>query len=677
VRADGGPSGVRVVVDPVDLMRVATTLGDAAADGSAVAGKVDHASLPEMPASVAGVVRSGVDNVATLLDAQSPALQEGMKELRVRALWAEISARMELNQPLTDAQLQQFLLYMRDGAMVDYATPYQRARAGEYIGERYRDTYKQPEQLIELADILRGSGSDADFAGAFIEAFGAENMANVPRVIQAMEWGPILAGSTTDAFYDHELANDLMLDGYGLDRNPLELLSGFSMALASATYAGKLTRETERELAYDEDSWAVSQLLHGNHVFGAEFLRDIFHSGVVAEIGRRSVISAGGGADMTSYAPIGGRSGDGIPTDQVQLIMAALERNDAAVALALTDPVPEQFQIGLYLEGRDDPLEILYDQNRFWDDDGERLARMYESGQDFLRDSGNADLGGRDNIGRANELSLSLIDRTLNSDYEDLDRMTHVLARDLSAHHMDSLHISAGAADLEDADGGAPGWVDPEDGYRLNLNVEQMTDLFREISDVPEANEALLAGAAQYQERLIGGGAQAGQGFGWAREVGGFDAAVMAANDLENQEDFDASNERHRLVFSFLHNATSLIEHPGVGIPVGIGLDQLEHMTEGDIRDLIEKDGRAESAIMNQMHAAIVHGFEQNGELTNIPARLADDDGNLRPYSSLDDYDRAYFNRWASTNGDLDLVVREAFQNADQTRDNVFELLVR
>jgi hypothetical protein len=661
----------RIVVDPADLRRVSTTLGDAAADGSAVAGRIEGASLPEMPASVAGVVRSGIGDASALIDSQTSALQEGVKELRVRALWAEISARLELNQPLTDAQLQQFLLYMRDGSMVDYATPYQRALAGKYIGERYRDTYKQPEALIELADILRGSGSDADFAGAFIEAFGAENMANVPRVIQAMEWGPILSGSTSDAFYDHELANDLMLDGYELDRDPLELLSGFSMALASASYAGTLTRTTERTLAYDEDSWAVAQLLHGNHVFGAEFLRDIFHSGVVAEIGRRSVISAGGGADMTSYAPIGGTRGDGIPTDRVQLILDALERNDEAVALALTDPVPEQFQIGLYLDGRDDPIEILYETNRFWDDDGERLARMYETGQDYWRHPAHVDLE------RANGMSLSLIDRTLNSEYEDLDRMTHVLARDLSEHHMESLHISAAAADLTDADGGAPGWLDPEDGHRLNLNVDQMTDLFREIGDVEEANETLLAGAAAYQADLIGDGARSGEGFGWAREVGGFDAAVMAANDLENQEDFDASSERHRLVFSFLHNATSLIEHPGVGIPVGIGLDQLEHMTEPDIRDLIEKNGGAESAIMNQMHAAIVHGFEQNGELTNIPARLADDDGHLRPYSSLDDYDRAYFNRWASTNGDIDLVVREAFQNADQTRDNVFELLVR
>ena len=234
-------------------------------------------------------------------------------------------------------------------------------------------------------------------------------------------------------------------------------------------------------------------------------------------------------------------------------------------------------------------------------------------------------------------MSLTLIDRTLNGEYEDLDRMTHALANDLSENHVDSLHISAAAADLTDADGGRPGWLDPEDGYRLNLNVDQMTDLFREIGDVSEANEALLDGAARYQEQLIGEGARAGEGFGWAREVGGFDAAVMAANDLENQADFDASKERHRLVFSFLNNATSLIEKPGIGIPVGIGLDQLQHMTEPEIRDLIEKNGGAESAIMNEMHAAIVHGFEQNGELTNIPARLADDDGHLRPYSCLDD----------------------------------------
>ena len=73
----------------------------------------------------------------------------------------------------------------------------------------------------------------------------------------------------------------------------------------------------------------------------------------------------------------------------MELILNALERNDEAVALALSDDVPEEFQIGLYLDGRDDPLEILYETNRFWDDDGEQLARMYETGQDYLRDSGN------------------------------------------------------------------------------------------------------------------------------------------------------------------------------------------------------------------------------------------------------------------------------------------------
>jgi hypothetical protein len=663
----------RIVVDPLDLRRVATGLGGVAADGSAVAGKVGNASLPEMPASVAGVVRGGVADVSTLIEAQSPALQEGMKELRVRALWAEISARMELNQPLTDAQLQQFLLYMRDGSMVDYATPYQRGLAGKYIGERYRDTYTQPEQLIELADILRGSGSDADFAGAFIEAFGAENMANVPRVIQAMEWGPILSGSTSDAFYDNELANELMLDGYELDRDPLELLSGFSMALASATYAGRLTRETERALAYDEDSWAVAQLLHGNHVFGAEFLRDIFHSGVVAEIGRRSVISFGGGADMTSYAPIGGTRGDGIPTDQVQLILDALERNDEAVALALTDPVPEQFQIGLYLEGRDNPLEILYDTNRFWDDDGERLSRMYDSGVAYAHANGDLE--------RAYQMTDTLIDRTLHSE-ENHEVMTEALARDLADHHMENIHLSStasfsGAAQWIDVDGSGSEY---DNAYRLMFDKSDLTDLLREFSDNDEANETVLSAARDYQAHLILENTThpAGDGVVWAKQIGGFDGVLMNANDLERFEDFDADNARHRAAFSFLSSVTGAVQslHPAgaaAGIVTGPVLTAFEGATGPSLEDLIERNDGAREAITNQMHAAIVTGYHENGLLHGDAAPPASILVNGHLIDVRGDITPEQLNQllsWMENNGHVGDVVGDVFREADQARDN-------
>ena len=96
-------------------------------------------------------------------------------------------------------------------------------------------------------------------------------MADVPRVIQAMEWSGtmMMAGSGSDSLFDYELAQELGMDGYELDRDPVELLGGFSLALATATSSGQLSRTVERDLAFDEDRWAVAQLLHGDHRFGA------------------------------------------------------------------------------------------------------------------------------------------------------------------------------------------------------------------------------------------------------------------------------------------------------------------------------------------------------------------------------------------------------------------------
>ena len=111
----------------------------------------------------------------------------------------------------------------------------------------------------------------------------------------------------------------------------------------------------------------MAQLLHEG-TFGAEFLRDVFHNGVIAEIGREGGNRDWGRQEL-SYWPIGGHGDDQLSTDQKQIILDALERNPEAVALALSDRVPEEFQFGV-LDGEDDPIEILYDHMRP-DDDGE------------------------------------------------------------------------------------------------------------------------------------------------------------------------------------------------------------------------------------------------------------------------------------------------------------------
>ena len=57
----------RVVIDPADLRRVATSLADAAADARLVGVQLAKAELPEMPAGVAALVSSGIAEASTIL----------------------------------------------------------------------------------------------------------------------------------------------------------------------------------------------------------------------------------------------------------------------------------------------------------------------------------------------------------------------------------------------------------------------------------------------------------------------------------------------------------------------------------------------------------------------------------------------------------------------------------
>lgn len=655
----------RIVIDPVELRRVAGKLTDAGADASALAGRIRAVGLPEMPAEVVPVVQSAIDSAGSALSGQVSTFGMRAKELQARALWAEISARLERGLDLTGAQMSQFLAMMRDGTLLDYATPHQADLAGDYVGEHYRDLYRQPGHLIDLARILQANGLDADFSSAFIEAFGAENMANVPRVIQAMEWGDALlqTGSNNDPMVDTDLAVEMMLDGYELEEDPVALLSAFSLVLANATTSGQLSRQIEQELAYDEDTWAVSQLLHEGR-FGAEFLRDVFHNGVIAQIGRE------GGKEnpwyqSPSFWPIGGHGDDPLSTDQKQIILDALERNPEAAALALSDRVPEEFQFGV-LDGTDDPIAILYDHVN-WDDDGEQLARLYTAGVDYAND--HADFRS------AYQMTESLVDRTLRSDF-DIDRMTEALADDLADHHMENIHLSATVS----MPGGA-GYVEVngESAYRLIFDKQDLTDVMRELSDHEGANETFLAGARDYQAQLILENTRdVGGDVDWAKQVGGFDGLLMNANDLENIEDFDADNARHRLVFSFTNSVVGAVQslHPAgaaAGMVTGPVLTGLEDATGPSLEDLVLANGDAKELITNQMHAAIATGYHENRLLEGAlapPDRVLASNGHLldlRDSEMSDDQIRQLL-LWLEQ--DTGAVTQEAFEAADQARDN-------
>ena len=672
---DAGYSG-RVVADPVELRAGATRFEDAASELQSLSGRVGCRRLPELPPEIVGRVQSELTSVSTLLASASTPYTNDAKELRVRALWAEISAAGGTVDGLSADQLRQFREWMADGTMLDYATPDQRRTAGFLVGQMYQGNYKDPEKLLELAAIMRANGSDAQFAGAFIDEFGASRFADIPRVLQAMEWGEAMTmsgGTLSDPMVDDDLARQFWMDGYRYEGDTGALLEGFSMALAAATTTpGALSRTTQRELAYDEDAWAVAQLLQEG-TFGPEFLRDVFHNGVIAQIGKEGGNANWGQQDYTRW-PLGSNTDDPLSVDQKQIIMDALERNPEAIALAFSDPVPEEFQFGV-LQGEDDPIKILYDHMPPADDDAaEQFARMYTSGVDWANEAGELE--------QAYGMTESMIDRTLNSDYGPKDPLTEALAQDLADHHMENIHLSSTASFS-----GGPQWIDIDGGgseyenaYRLMFEKGDLTDLLREFSDDDEMNETILAGARDYQAELILDNTRepAGDSVVWAKQIGGFDGVLMNANDLENIEDFDADNARHKAVFSFLSSVTGAVQSlnpagAAAGVVTGPVLSYFEGATGPSVEELLSLNDGAREALTNQMHAGIVAGYHENGLLDGEAAPPAAGLDSGRLIDLRGDVTPEQVNQllsWMENNRAVGDVVGDVFREADQARDN-------
>ena len=161
-------------------------------------------SLPEMPAAMVGEVSSAIQSVRSSIAGELSGIREAAVELTRRALWAEIADKLASGTDLSDSQLREFNAWLMDGSMLRYANSYQAGLAGDFVGAAYRDTFRNPEDLIELAQILRGSQQNSAgealeaFSASFVESFGADNMSAVPRVIQAMEWSHVINNSFSD-----------------------------------------------------------------------------------------------------------------------------------------------------------------------------------------------------------------------------------------------------------------------------------------------------------------------------------------------------------------------------------------------------------------------------------------------------------------------------------------------
>ncbi|HEY3181624.1 MAG TPA: hypothetical protein VGJ77_02220 [Gaiellaceae bacterium] len=674
----------RVVVNPLDLRRGASRLRDASKELTVVARALAGVGLPEMPAGVAAHVEGGIASARSLLDGNAPQLADGSVELERRALWAEIADRLDAGYPLSGTQLKEFVSWMKDGTLLRFATPHEAASAGRYLGVLYRGNFKHPDRLIELAQILRAGETWADpaalreFSGAFVESFGAQNLVEVPRVIQAIEWSHVINGSFSPQ-ERHVLA--VVAREWGdrdLEQDPVDdLLAPFAVALANATYSGRLTRTTEDAIAHDEDTWATAQLLTKG-TFSTHFLLECFQTGVVQKIVEHSRWegTAAGLGEEPHDAPYSlGRfweHGDheGVPYDTKQIVLAALARNPEAAQLALTTPLAgvEVFDRVGQQHAVTSPVRLLYDHGRF-DDDGRAFGSAYTAAVDSYLAPGTAP----HELDAGNKLTLAVLDRVIHGDRDDLGGVTDALASDLASHHLAALHEDAATNAATDHDGGIAGYIDPEVDHRIHLSRAEIVDTLSKVTGRDDAGRAFLTGAAHYQADSIAEGTTAAPTFegdySWAHRAGAFDKLLMEAGDVNRLHDFHDAQEQQRMVVGFMNDVVSLVKvNPVAGVAIHHGIDAIGDSMAPSADELMKDNDRAHAVVQNGLTAAIVKGYADHGhiDLSGAEQRHLVRGGSLVSYNELDGIPRGRFEDWMNNDPDVSRIVHEALQDSSR-----------
>jgi hypothetical protein len=683
----------RVVVNPLELRRGASRLRDASKELTVVARALAGVGLPEMPAGVAAQVEGGIASARARLDGNAPRLADGAVELERRALWAEIADRLDAGYPLTGTQLKEFVAWMKDGTLLRYATPHEAANAGRYLGVLYRGNFKHPDRLIELAQILRAGETWAEpealreFSGAFVESFGAQNLVEVPRVIQAIEWSHVINGSFGPQ--ERHVLDDVAREwgDRDLEQDPVDdLLAPFAIALANATYSGRLTRTTEDAVAHDEDTWATAQLLTKG-TFGTHFLLECFRTGVVQKIvdhSRWDGTAAGLGEEPHDAPYSLGRfweHGDhrGVAYDTKSIVLDALARNPEAARLALTtdlhgvqvyDRVGQQHAVT-------DPLALVYEHGDF-DDDGAALGRVYVAATDHL----NADRSDLASVRQGSELARTGLKEMLEHDRDGMSAFKDGLATDLARHHIGDLFTSAAVNQWEGWD--TIGIGHAGDGSPLELSAPDLTETVRHLAERNSALTTLLDAGARHQAELIDEGTRYAPGSGhlaWASTIASFDAAVLNGTDLHRLDEFNAADARHQAVVGFFKSVVDgvvRIENPVAGAAAHSLIDKgFEDAFPGpSIEHVVEDDTRARSLMTNAFRAAVVTGYYDHGHMAHVepPHGLASD-GKLVSYGSLKGQALWDFSQWMHTNDDVRNVVEPALgQASDALSDRDIDL---
>jgi hypothetical protein len=674
--ADGGG---RIVINPADLRRGSNRLRHLSGELKLAGNRLRAAPVPETAPPADGVP-TAVHALGARIDTLVQPLADSATELDRRALWAEIADQLIPGATLSGSQLAEFMAGLRDGTMIRYAEPWQAELAGEWLGRTFRDGYKVPAQVMRLADLLQANAVYDDvhgmFMAGFIHEFGAQRLVDMPRVIQAMEWTQALSAPLylRDHDVDTELGFKLGMDGYELDRDPVGLLGSFSMALAVATYSGRLSRETERAVAYDEDTWAVSQLLYQGK-FGGTFLRDCFEHIAVPAIQREAAASMIGGPDPTAYFAIGGRDGHGptIPIDQKLLVLQALDRNPEAAMVTLSTPLEHPVYIASpWSDGQTrNPVAVLYAAR--WDDDGKLFAHIYTHATDYAQNNA-ATLG---TSVEGNRITLQLADRIIENYRGDLHPVVAAFVDDLVRHdHIHSLIDAAGSAgDQTDGDDTA-GFLDVS-SHRIYLNADEMQKLFVNLTHDSDADARLTSEIGKQQAAYIAGQVATNpdaSGY-WAHKIGSFNQLILNAHDIGREIDFQHQSELQKVGLTAVTTAAHVLTegHPlGVlvgplGELVGLGLEP-DHgaVVDANFQDKLQTDGAVKALIATGFYEYGGDRFGGHGLPTPEVAQLLGPDGHLRGYGGLAGPLRVEFDDWVERSATAEHRLDEALTTADR-----------
>ena len=355
-----------------------------------------------------------------------------------------------------------------------------------------------------------------------------------------------------------------------------------------------------------------------------------------------------------------------MPYDTKVLVLDALARNPAAAAAALTTDLSDVKAWDVVGQEHDvtNPIRLLYDFGDF-DDDGGAFGRAFEAASDELR----SDPGDGASIDRANRLTLDVVDRVLNGENE-LGGVTDGLARDLGDHHLEALHVSATSEQAVDYDGGGAGYLDSLDN-NIHLNRQEVVDLLGKITEREDAGQTFLAQAARYQaDTILVGTQERGGDLSWALEAGRFDQLLMEAGDMNRLEDFEEAEAQQQMIAGFANDVVSLVK---VNPLAGIALDRTVEAITGSFApsesELLRDNNRAHAVVQNGLTAAIVQGYADNGHIDLETARqlqLVDADGGLIRYNSLDGIERGRFDEWMNTDGQVNVVTRDALQESSR-----------